>query len=101
MKALLFLILGTIFIGLGIYLTAANWYIAAHQNKIYAAQAYTGPVLFALGAFRILSSASILERNFIFRVCAIGIGFLLAVGNHAALKAVYPDAQEILSHHTN
>lgn len=97
MRPLLFIIIGTLFLGGGLFWTGYTWYQAGHAHKIDAAQAYMGPVLAVLGLFRIVSAASMVERNLPLRICAFGIGFLLAFGNHALLKAIYPDAQEISS----
>ena len=96
MKIALF-VLGIVVCVAGFSLTAWTWYNAAHYNRLSEPSAYAGPVLIILGALRMVRAASTVSLPSFIRLVVVGIAILVGYGDSAAIKATFPNAQEISS----
>jgi predicted phage tail protein len=84
------LIIGVVFLALGVYLTLQGW-SAAPLGRLESG-VYVGPFLAVMGFSRILRGISLLPPNVMFRYIALGIAVAVGYGDRAVVHQMYPDA---------
>jgi hypothetical protein len=86
---LVILILGVVFLALGLFFTGYSWYVASTDHHIIDGLAYPGPFLIIVGAWRVVSAGMVGAARML-RIAAILVGLAAGWGNAQALKAAYP-----------
>jgi hypothetical protein len=84
-------IIGLIFLAIGVYTTFEGWRGAAVNGRV-SSVVYVGPFLVVMGAFRLLRAMGVFPPSAMFRYVALGIAVLTGMGDRALVKATYPQA---------
>jgi hypothetical protein len=94
------LVLGAIFLVLGLFFTGYSWYAAGTSHHIIDGLAYPGPFLIIVGAWRVIS-AGVVGAARMLRIVAVLVGLAAGYGNAQVLKAAYPNDTVVSADNTS